>query len=46
MFERLAAAAQAPLTTLVIDGAEHNDFYDVGGKRIDEAIERFVESLL
>jgi fermentation-respiration switch protein FrsA (DUF1100 family) len=46
MFERLAAAVQAPLTTLVIDGAEHNDFFDVGGKRIDEAIERFVESLL
>ena len=38
-------AARAPLTTLVIDGAEHNDFYDVGGQQIDEAIRQFVEGL-
>jgi fermentation-respiration switch protein FrsA (DUF1100 family) len=45
MFERLAAAAKGPLTILVIGNAEHNDFYDVGGQRIDEAIRRFADSL-
>jgi len=45
MFERLSASVNGPLSTLVIDGAEHNDFYEVGGKRIDEAIGRFVERL-
>jgi pimeloyl-ACP methyl ester carboxylesterase len=43
MFERMAAAAKGPLTRHVIDQAEHNDFFDVGGPRIDEAIGRFVE---
>jgi fermentation-respiration switch protein FrsA (DUF1100 family) len=43
MFERLAAAAKAPLQTLVIDEAEHNDFYDEGGGRIDKAIGQFVK---
>ncbi len=45
MFERLAATAKGPLSTLVIDHAEHNDFYDVGGQRIDEAIRTFAEGL-
>lgn len=45
MHDRLAQATRAPLTTLVIDGAEHNDFYDVGGQQIDEAIKQFVEGL-
>ena len=45
MFERLAASAKGPLSTLVLDNAEHNDFFDVGGKRIDEAIRRFADSL-
>jgi fermentation-respiration switch protein FrsA (DUF1100 family) len=43
MFERIAQAAKGPLTRLVIDTAEHNDFYDVGGAEIDEAIRRFVK---
>jgi pimeloyl-ACP methyl ester carboxylesterase len=43
MFERMAGATKRPVTRLVIDWAEHNDFYDVGGPRIDEAIRRFVE---
>ena len=38
MFKRLEAAVKAPLSTLVIDDADHNDFFDVGGERIDEAI--------
>jgi pimeloyl-ACP methyl ester carboxylesterase len=45
MFQSLAAAAKAPLQTLIIDGAEHNDFFQVGGKEIDHAITRFVEQL-
>ncbi len=45
MFERLASAAGGPVSTVVIDNAEHNDFYDVGGRRIDEAIQSFVERL-
>ena len=45
MFERLAASAKGPLSTLVIDNAEHNDFYDVGGRRIDEAIRKFADSV-
>jgi fermentation-respiration switch protein FrsA (DUF1100 family) len=43
MQDRLAKAARSPVTTLVIDDAEHNDFYDVGDQHIDEAIRRFVE---
>jgi hypothetical protein len=42
MFERLAAAATSPTTTLVIDAAGHNDFYDEGGRRIDDAMTAFV----
>jgi fermentation-respiration switch protein FrsA (DUF1100 family) len=45
MFDRLAKAARGPLSTIVLDQAEHNDFYDVGGKQLDLAIEQFVESL-
>jgi fermentation-respiration switch protein FrsA (DUF1100 family) len=45
MFERLAKSATARVTTLVIDEAGHNDFYEVGGSRIDEAIVRFVEQV-
>jgi pimeloyl-ACP methyl ester carboxylesterase len=42
MFERLAAATKAPLSKLVLDRADHNDFFEVGGRRIDEAVERLV----
>jgi uncharacterized protein len=42
MFERLAAAAKTPVTALVIEQADHNDFYDEGGQRIDNAIAKFV----
>jgi len=42
MFERMAAATKAPLSKLIVDRAEHNDFFDVGGRRIDEAIKKLV----
>ena len=45
MGERLAEAARAPVTTLWIDEAEHNDFFDVAGRRLDEAMVRFIEGL-
>ncbi len=45
MGKRLAAAARAPVNTLWIDDADHNDFYDVAGREVDRAIGRFIESL-
>ena len=33
-----------PVTTLWIDHADHNDFFEVGGRRIDDAITRFIET--
>ena len=45
MGEELAAAAGGPVTTLWIDRAEHNDFFDVDGERIDEAVATFVKKL-
>jgi len=45
MGEELASKAKAPVTTLWIDHAEHNDFYEVGGKRIDDAIAKFILQL-
>jgi uncharacterized protein len=42
---KLAKSADGPVTTLWIDRAEHNDFYDVGDRRIDEAITKFVKGL-
>jgi uncharacterized protein len=45
MGQKLAATARSPVTTLWIDEADHNDFYDVAGRRVDRAIVRFVESL-
>ena len=43
MGEKLATAADGPVSTLWIDDADHNDFFDVGGQRIDEAIAKFVK---
>ena len=45
MFEQLARAAKAPLTKVIVDEAEHNDFYDVGDKQINKAIGHFLEAL-
>jgi len=42
MGEELAAKAKGPVTTLWINDAQHNDFFEVGGRRIGEAIVRFV----
>jgi fermentation-respiration switch protein FrsA (DUF1100 family) len=45
MGERLAAAAKSPVTTLWIDEADHNDFYEVGGRRVAQAILRFADAM-
>jgi pimeloyl-ACP methyl ester carboxylesterase len=45
MSEQLAAKAGGPVTTLWLEDAEHNDFFDTGGKRIDRAILEFVKLL-
>ncbi len=45
MSDRLARAAQTPVTRLAIPDAGHNDFYMVGGSQIYPAIQRFVDSL-
>jgi len=42
MAEHLAAAAKGPVTTLWIAEADHNDFFDVAGRRVDDAIGDFV----
>jgi fermentation-respiration switch protein FrsA (DUF1100 family) len=46
MAKKLAASAGGPVSTLWIDKAEHNDFFEVGGHRIDEAMTRFIEENL
>jgi uncharacterized protein len=45
MGEELAKKAGGPVTTLWIDRADHNDFFDVGGKQIDQGIVKFVAGL-
>jgi fermentation-respiration switch protein FrsA (DUF1100 family) len=45
MGERLAAEAKSPVSTLWIDEADHNDFYEVAGHRVDHAIMHFIERL-
>jgi fermentation-respiration switch protein FrsA (DUF1100 family) len=45
MGEELAAKAGGPVTTLWIDRADHNDFFDIGGERIDQAIAKFASGL-
>jgi fermentation-respiration switch protein FrsA (DUF1100 family) len=42
MCARLEKAATAPVSKLIVDEAEHNDFYEVGGKQIDLAILQLV----
>ena len=41
MGQELAAKSKGPVTTLWIDRADHNDFFEVGGRRIEDAIVKF-----
>lgn len=45
MGERLARAARAPVTTIWIDEADHNDFFAVAGRRVDRAMVRFLDEI-
>jgi fermentation-respiration switch protein FrsA (DUF1100 family) len=45
MGRRLAAAAKGPVTTLWIDGADHNDFYTVGEEQINAAMTKFIDMI-
>ena len=46
MGKRLSeAAVKAPVTTLWIDEADHNDFFDVAGDRVDQAVRRFIGAI-
>ncbi len=45
MAEQLAAAAKTSVTTLWIAEADHNDFFDVAGRRLDDAILEFVRQI-
>lgn len=42
MFERLLAATNPPAARIVIDEAGHNDFFEVGGRKVMDAIAKFV----
>jgi fermentation-respiration switch protein FrsA (DUF1100 family) len=42
MAEQLAAAARSPVTKLWVAEADHNDFFHVAGRRIDDAVSEFV----
>jgi len=43
MSERLAARAGGPVTLLAIDGAGHNDFFEVGGRRVLDALRALID---
>jgi hypothetical protein len=45
MGRSLAAASKAPVTTIWIDEADHNDFFAVAGRRVDQAMVRFIEHI-
>jgi pimeloyl-ACP methyl ester carboxylesterase len=43
MSERLAAAAGGPVTLVAVEGAGHNDFFAVGGRKVFGAIGELVD---
>ena len=45
MADRLAGASKGPTTRVTIDEADHNDFFQVGGDEIREALRRFIDKL-
>jgi fermentation-respiration switch protein FrsA (DUF1100 family) len=45
MSAKLKAAAKAPLTTLFIDGADHNDLFEVGGDALWSQVGNFIEKI-
>jgi hypothetical protein len=45
MNARLAAAAKAPVTVVPVEGASHNDIFDVGGSELMEKFGEFVDAI-
>lgn len=45
MNARLAAAAKAPVTVVPVEGAGHNDIFDVGGDDLIQKFGRFIEGV-
>jgi pimeloyl-ACP methyl ester carboxylesterase len=45
MSDRLAEAAMGKVTRVTIDEADHNDFFQVGGKRVMLALGEFINAL-
>jgi pimeloyl-ACP methyl ester carboxylesterase len=46
MSQKLAAAAGGPVTKYDVEGADHNDVYDVGGTGLLDAIAAFAERMV
>jgi fermentation-respiration switch protein FrsA (DUF1100 family) len=45
MSQKLADAAKAPVTLFLVDGADHNDFYEVGADQIHDALEKYLTTI-
>jgi hypothetical protein len=45
MNARLAAAAKAPVTVVSVEGAGHNDIFDVGGSELMQKFGQFIETI-
>jgi len=45
MADRLAGAARGPVARVTIDEADHNDFFEAGGDRVEAALRRFLEQV-
>jgi hypothetical protein len=45
MPDQLAAAAKSPVTRYRVEGADHNDIFDVGGDELLNKLKQFVNGL-
>ena len=45
MADCLAEAARSPVTRIVVDRADHNDFFEVGGRELRDAVGAFLEEV-
>jgi fermentation-respiration switch protein FrsA (DUF1100 family) len=45
MSGRLAASAKGAVTSFTVEGADHNDLYEVGGTQVFEALKVFIDEI-
>jgi len=45
MFGQLVEATNPPASRIIIDEADHNDFYEIGGQKVFDAIAKFVAEI-